>query len=520
MPFAMDGEGGIRLAELMATLSLATDLGMGSPSEQGLRGAVVAARLGEMAGLSPAEARDAYYLSMLRTVGCTGDGDIGRTLLGEDVGTWLTHLPNGSPLVVLAGMLTHVGRGVGSLARVTRIARALGGVPGILMATKVHCEVGERLADRLGVGAGVARGLRQIFERWDGGGQPAHLRGEAIDKAVCVAHVAVDAEIVHRLDGLDAALVMVRRRSGKGYAPAVAGAFARHAAEVMGALDVPSLWEGTLAAEPGPAIFLTGDAVDGAIRAMGEYADMKSGYFRGHSAGVATLAAEVAQRLGLGSADVVALRRAGHLHDLGRAAVLAPLWEKKGPLTEGEWERVRLHAYNTERILARASSLKSVAAIAALDHERLDGSGYHRRLPPAALPVTGRILAAADTYRALTEPRPHRPALPADEAAAALRREVTEGRLDREVVEAILGGAGHPVDRARRADRPAGLSQREVEVLRLVARGLTNKEIATVLNISVKTAGHHLEHIFAKIGVTTRAAAGLFAMQNDLMELP
>jgi DNA-binding NarL/FixJ family response regulator len=83
-------------------------------------------------------------------------------------------------------------------------------------------------------------------------------------------------------------------------------------------------------------------------------------------------------------------------------------------------------------------------------------------------------------------------------------------------VEAVLAAAGH--ERVgTRAPAPAGLSDRELEVLRLVARGLTNKEVAARLDISVKTAGHHVQHIFGKIGVTTRAAAGLFAMQNDLL---
>ena len=247
---------------------------------------------------------------------------------------------------------------------------------------------------------------------------------------------------------------------------------------------------------------------------MGEYADMKSGYFRGHSAGVSTLASAAGRRLRLPDADVAALTRAGHLHNLGRGAVMLDVWEKKGPLTDGEREQVRTHAYNTERILARAGFLGPAAVLASQDHERLDGSGYHRRLPPAGLPMTVRVLAAADVYRALIEPRPHRTPHKADAAAEELRREARAGRLDAEAVEAVLGAAGQE---PRPTEHPTGLSVREVEVLRCVARGLTNKEIAAALDISVKTAGHHVEHIFTKIGVTTRAAAGLFAMQNDLM---
>lgn len=502
-----------RLAELMATLSLASDLTNGSPFEQSLSSAIVAVRLANAAGLSVEQARDAYYLTMLRTIGCTGDGDVGRLMLGDDVGAWLTHLPNGSPLALLGALLTQVGRKQRPLRRAATVARAFANLPRVFKATPIHCEVGKKLAERFDLGPGVARGLTQMFERWDGGGQPNRLKHEAIDLAVSTAHVATDAHVMRGMGGIGAAVTMVRARAGKGYAPRVAEALVNHAPVVL-ADDAPSVWDAVLSAEPGPHRRLSDDEAERAIRAMGEYADMKSGYFRGHSAGVSALAAGAARRLRFPDDDVNALARAGHLHDLGRGAVMVDVWEKKGPLTDGERERVRTHAYNTERILARAAFLGPAATLASQDHERLDGSGYHRRLPPAGLPMTVRVLAAADVYRALIEPRPHRPPHKADAAADELRREAREGRLDTEAVEAVLGAAGQET---RAPDRPTGLSEREVEVLRCVARGLTNKEIATTLDISVKTAGHHVEHIFTKIGVTTRAAAGLFAMQNDLM---
>jgi len=213
---------------------------------------------------------------------------------------------------------------------------------------------------------------------------------------------------------------------------------------------------------------------------------------------------------------VHAIAWAGHLHDIGRMGASAIVWDKEGPLSDGEWERVRLHAYHTDRILARAASLGPAAALAAGDHERLDGSGYHRRLPSSAVPQAARLLAAADAYHAMIEARPHRPALTPARAAEELQKEAAAGRFDRDAVAAVLAAAGHQVGVVR-AEYPAGLSEREVEVLRVLARGKTNKEIATTLDISVKTAGNHVQHIFEKIGVTTRAAATMFAMQNDLV---
>jgi HD-GYP domain-containing protein (c-di-GMP phosphodiesterase class II) len=203
------------------------------------------------------------------------------------------------------------------------------------------------------------------------------------------------------------------------------------------------------------------------------------------------------------------------VHDLGRLGISNTIWDKRGKLTHSEMERVRLHPYLSERMLSFSPALAPLGAIAVQHHERLDGSGYPRGLTGDAISPAGRILAAADAYHAMTEMRPHRPARPPEDAATELRAEVTGGRLDGDASNAVLRTAGH---RAKRRHRwPAGLTGREVEVLRLVARGLSNKEIAAELVISRKTAGSHVEHIYTKIGVSNRAGAGLFAMKHGLM---
>ncbi len=214
--------------------------------------------------------------------------------------------------------------------------------------------------------------------------------------------------------------------------------------------------------------------------------------------------------------DTVRVRRAGLLHDLGRSGVSNGIWDKPGPLTESEWEQVRLHPYHSERILSRSSALAPLAPLAGMHHERQDGSGYHRQAKATIIPMGARLLAAADAYQAMTQERPHRAALTPDAAAGQLGSEAARGRLDPEAVRAVLEAAGHPPDRTRLA-WPAGLSDREVQVLRLLARGYSNREMARVLWISPKTAGHHVQHIYAKIGVSTRAAAAMFAMQHDLV---
>jgi DNA-binding NarL/FixJ family response regulator len=115
----------------------------------------------------------------------------------------------------------------------------------------------------------------------------------------------------------------------------------------------------------------------------------------------------------------------------------------------------------------------------------------------------------------MTQPRPHRPALAPDAAATELRVEVGAGRLDRRAAAAVLEAAGHPP--AKRAEYPAGLSEREVEVLALMCRGHTNNHIGQQLFISHRTVGHHIAHINNKIGLSTRAGATLFAMEHDLL---
>jgi DNA-binding NarL/FixJ family response regulator len=129
--------------------------------------------------------------------------------------------------------------------------------------------------------------------------------------------------------------------------------------------------------------------------------------------------------------------------------------------------------------------------------------------------MPARILGAADVYQSMIEPRPHRTALAGGDAAAELRAEARAGRLDGDAVEAVLVAAGH---RARgRRDRPAGLTPREVDVLRLVARGLSSKEIAAELVISPKTARNHIEHIYVKTGARSRVDASLFAIKHGLL---
>ena len=509
---------GIRLAEVIAALALATDLGSGQPMEHALRRCLLALHLGDLLGLSEDELRTVYYVALLQYVGCTAEAHLPAAVFGDEIasGAWYSGIASAQPPAVLAAMVRHVGAGNPPLRRARLLATALTGMPRLKELPRAHCEVAQRLAERLGVGPAVQGALGQVYERWDGKGQPGGLRGEAVPLPVRVVRLAQDVETFHRLAGVDAAIAVVRQRAGAAHDPQVVERFCREASRLCGRLEEGPSWEAVLGAEPGARRYLSDTELDDAARAIADFTDLKSPYLAGHSRGVAALASEAARRCRLPEADAGAVWHAGLLHDLGRVGISAGLWGKPGPLTESEWERVRLHPYYTERILARSTPLAPLGAIAALHHERLDGSGYHRGALATSLSAAARILAAADVYHALTEPRPHRPACAPEGAAEELRREVRAGRLDGAAVQAVLAAAGHRVTPRRRA-WPAGLSEREVEVLRLVARGLSNSRMAACLDVSTSTVHHHIQHIYDKIGVSTRAAATLFALQHDLL---
>jgi HD-GYP domain-containing protein (c-di-GMP phosphodiesterase class II) len=285
---------------------------------------------------------------------------------------------------------------------------------------------------------------------------------------------------------------------------------------VLGDPPTEADWNALIAEEPALQRHLSERELDVALEAIADFTDLRSPSRAGHSRGVADLAAQAASHAGRPAAEIVTLRRAGLLHDIGLHGVPASILDKAGPLSKSEWERMRMHAYYTERMLARPPLLARLGAVASLAHERCDGSGYHRGLAGPAIPASGRLLAAACNYRAMTEPRSHRPAMTAKQAAAELRAEVRAGRLDAGAVDAVLAGAGQSL--GKRQSGPAGLTPRELEVLILIARGASNRQVAHALGITAKTAGTHIERIYSKTGASTRSTVTLFAMQHGLLE--
>jgi len=499
----------VRLAEVVAAMALATDLGMGRSIERSLRGCLLAMAFGHALGMADADLQDVYYVALLRWAGCTAavahDDELrdtgGSGRLMDRVAVW-----NDAGIAYVLWEATDCDDIICPCGRTIRLP-----VPRRRAGAVAYGEIAQNLARGLGLRQQVVDALRQIAQRWDGLGSPG------LAPAAAVAQIAIDAELFERLGGVEFAVDLVRRRAGTLYDPILAMCFCRAAGELFPRMACQSAWQAVLAAEPGAQRQLHGVRLDEALQAIGDAADLHTRGAAGHARMVAVLAESAAERCALPKWDAITLRYAGLVQDIGMFAVTAGLGAQGRPLNEAEREHVRLHPYYMERILARSLALAAIGALAALHHERLDGSGSYRGLSAAQLPLTARILAAADVYAALSQPRPYRTASPPGAAAEELRREVREGHLDSDAVSAVLAAAGHRV-RGTRGMHLAGLMDREIEVLRLLSSGLVNHQMAEALGISTNTVDHHIRHIYNKIDASSRAAATRFAMQHQIVD--
>ncbi len=507
----------VRLAELVGALSLGIDLGFGQPMEHVLRQCLIALRLADRIGLDEEARAVVYYTTLLVNVGCHSDAHEQAKWFGDDI-------------ALKSGKYDYELR---SLSRMTAAIRLLGsGNPplhrfrvGLEFIVSGHREVDDMithharmarvLGEQLGLTNEVLEALLSAYEQWDGRGWPGRLEGEEVPIASRIAQLAEYVEVAQRIGGADAVHDLARQRGGRQFDPRLAALVREEVESVLSDLDSVSTWKAVIDSEPALAVMLAGEQFDRALEAIADFVDLKSPYFLGHARAVADISTAAGDHLGLSEPSVRTLRRAALVQDLGRLGVSNSIWDKRGPLGAGEWERVRLHPHITERMLHQSQALAPLGVVAAQHHERLDGSGYPRGLAGSSISQPARILGAADAYQAMREPRPHRAALSAEEAARELQDEVKAGRLDGAAVAAVLSAAGHRVP--RRSKGPAGLTEREVEVLRLLARGFSNKAIASQLVISPKTVGKHVEHIYAKIDTSTRAAASLFAVQHGLL---
>ena len=509
----------LRLADLLGGLSLVADLGYGLVPGHAMRSCLVGVALGRRAGLAEHEVAEIFYTSLLSHVGCaafshemssafgdelTANRAGARTNFADPKDIFVTLIPEST------GDMAPLGR-----ARTAAFIVARGRSLGRRYDTTV-CEIARQTARRIDLSEGVQNALFQVKETWNGSGFPQRLKGDEILTTARIARVASEATLFNDLGGVELAVEAVSRRGGSLLDPSIVRDFVANATTLLAEAATGDPREAILAAEPEPIVERHHRGLPHIAAAFGNLVDLKTPFTHGHSKEVARLAMGAAERLGLDAETTDRLHVAAFLHDVGKVGISDQLWEKPGPLTGTEWEQVRMHAYHTERILATSTALEPMARLAGMHHERLDGSGYHRGCRAPEIPTAARVLAAADAFQAMTEERPYRPALDLGHAAEELRALATSGRLDHTAVAAVVETAGQRV-RRRRELRPAGLTDREIEVLRLVARACSNREIAEQLHISRRTAEHHVQNTYAKIGVTSRSAAALFAIEHDLL---
>jgi len=500
----------VRLIEVLSALSLTSDLAAGFEFERGLRACLIADGLSRTLELDPPSQRAAFLASLLRGIGC-GHASENAALFGDDIAfeRFLVTFDPGDEAVMGAQLAAfEAAVGPAAMRRFAEVAATVGPV-----AVQASCEVATALGSQLGLPAPVVDAFGDVFERWDGHGLPSGRAGEDLHPIARILSVADQAAIAHATGGVAGARAEIARRSGGHLDPSVCDAFVNSAEEILAPLDAAEdLLEAVCAAEPAPVLSVAISDIDRPCLALATFADLKGSHLVGHSPHVARLADDAARLAGLRELD--ALRLAALVHDIGRAGVVSSIWDRPGPLGAADRERVRLHPHWTERVLCRTAALAPLGPPAAAHHERLDGSGYHRGARAGELSREARLLAAADVFAALTEARPHRPAHSLDEAAQTLQQEAVAGKLDPEMAAAVIEAAGAARPRVA---WPNDLTDREVEILRFTARGMSNKEIAAALVISPRTVGNHLAGVYDKIDRRTRAGAAVFAVEHGLL---
>lgn len=509
----------MRRIDFFAALSLATDLAVGQQQGFALRSAVLGVRLGHATGVQHDEVAAILYQALLRYIGCNADSHLMAALLGDEYAFRrdFSLIDNGRPTEVLALVvkaLMRLNAGAPMQATALALVQGLMQAPGASRAIlSGHCEVAERIAQRLGLPEAISTGLGQLYERWDGHGLPSGRKGEAIAFPVRVVTLAQDAILLCDAFGLDEAKHLIKKRKGSAYDPALVRAFLSQPSELMAGLASTPDADAVRALDPSHAE-MSGAEIDAACLVIADMVDMRMPHGIGHSRAVAQLAESAARLSGLREAEILMIRRAGWVHDIGELVLPVAAWTHPGSFADHERDQLRLHTWHGERILCRAGgAFLPLADLAGRHHERLDGSGYHRGAKGADLSSAARILAAAEAYRSWIETRPHRTALSPATAATRLTAAIREGRLCPEAGGAVLRAAGHT---PRNTVAASDLTPREIEVLRLLVEGLTVKGVANALGVAVKTADNHVQNLYGKIGVRTRAGAVLLAVERGL----
>ncbi|WP_321922179.1 HD domain-containing phosphohydrolase [Paraburkholderia guartelaensis] len=483
----------LRVFDAVKALAFIGDLSMGQPTDHSPRTGWLAARLAQDAQLDASTIDTVREASLLRWSGCTANAAGFADVFGDDIQSRVSMLD-------------------GRTDWVTPL-QSLGGAAAVLTPlAQTHCEVAGEVARMLGLPLATETTLRHIFETWDGNGVPAHLAREAVPMPVFVVALAGDLEIFSRTYGVEQALGLIAQRADVRYPLRLVETVKRGAPLWLAELEHAS------PADLDAALTTAHMQQTTSAELIADVIDLKLPWMTGFSRAVAATAAQCCERLTTDKAAHERVYRAGLIHGIGRAAVPNSIWNLSARLPESAWEKVRLVPYWTSRAGKQAGALGDAAELASYAYERLDGSGYFRAARDQAMTLEARVLAASVAWVALRSTRPWRAALCADAAAQQLRDEVASGRLSGEAVDALLA-EGAVAARRPMSSTPqrAPLTPREIDVLRAISRGASNKEAARELALSPSTVRTHVESMFRKLECSTRAAATLKASAMGLL---
>lgn len=524
------GAPGVRIADVLGAFSLDSDLAMGLQAEHGVRSCYVGMHIANELQLSADERVHLYYTELLKDAGCT-------TWTSQLATSWLVDelaakrdlqffRDVGNPLDVVSWLAKYVAAGAPLTTRASRFVDFFThGKEFMREGFESTCQVATRIAKRLGMPQPVQDALMQVFEQWDGRGMPSGTRRDTIPVISRIVLVTSFLEVFHRVEGREGARRIAVARRGKAFDPDVVDAF-------LAVSRQESFWQGledqrvadtvtSIEPEGSAYRYLADEKLMDVAAALADYADMKSPHLLGRSRRVADLSKSICRGMSLAERQVSTIALAALTHDIGIVAVPSFVLNKPDDQRTGaEREQVRLHAYHSQRILSKVPALEPASQLVAAHHERIDGGGYHRGLSGFQIPLGARIIAVADRFDELCHDTPEGPAVDVDAAVSTIRHEAGR-RLAPEAVDALVSSLGGteqtPRQKTRRQEWPAGLTDREVEVLRLAASGMNRKQMAKSLFLSEGTVRSHLEHIYGKIGVSNRSAATLYAMEHDLL---
>src|SRR3954471_20001393 len=233
---------GVRRADFLMALAYATDLATGHSRDFALRSCVLAMRFAEVAGLDQETRRSIFHQALLRYIGCNADTHLLADAWGDEITLRreLHHIDMGNRaefVEVFVRAITRKFAGASPAELAKAVERGLAEGPQVnIPILSGHCEVAQRIAERIGLPEEIRENLGQIYERWDGKGLPRGLSSNAVKFPVRLVTLAKEAIALNDIHGFEPMTAMIAKRAGGGYEPELADLFLEHAETLVAGL--------------------------------------------------------------------------------------------------------------------------------------------------------------------------------------------------------------------------------------------------------------------------------------------